>query len=540
MKLQIVSNTVGQVFGKLPEILQETGDWTLQYGDLGQVGQFLLHGCDADMAVLLLDTDYFVDVYADAGARARLDELAGQIRTFRASNATRLLVSNLVLPQHALHFHQADTDAARIAVMEINAAIAHLAADVPDVAVLDLCGVALEMGSSQFYRTKNKFVFQSPYSPAAVARIAQLVLERVRQYQQPRKKVCVLDADNTLWGGVLGEEGPDGIKIDRNYPGIVHAIFQRQLRQLKDSGVLLALVTKNNADDIAELFERRRMPLALSDFASVKANWDRKSVSIAQISDDLNLGLSSFVFIDDSPFEIEEVRSTLPEVQCVQFDANSFLTGAGVLAAIPGLQALRITAEDRDKSAQYRAEQSRQAARTGFQSLEDYIASLDILVTCAVNDDKHLDRIAQLVNKTNQFNLTCERLSESDVQEFMRRGTVFDFHVRDKFGDMGIVGVLILVEGEIVNFLLSCRVLGRRVEDKILAMVARHPAAAHGLRARYRPGSKNMQVATLYDRLGFVPGSARADGGKDYRLERAVDDPAYISFAYADTKESST
>ena len=539
MKVQLVSNTVSQVFNKLPQLLDElvpAAGWALAHADLGQVGQFLMAGSDADLAVLLLDVDYFMDVYPDADAWARLDELEQQIRHFRSLCPTRLLLSNLVLPPFALHFHQVDLDAARCTVMEMNERLARMAAAMPDLAILDVCGVALEMGSQAFYRAKNKFVFQSPYSPAAIARISALIAERALQFAQPRIKVCVLDADNTLWGGVLGEEGPDGIKVDKNYPGIVHEIFQRQLLALKASGVLLALVTKNNAADIDELFATRAMPLALADFAIVKANWARKSGSIAEIAQELNLGLSSFLFIDDSQFELDEVALTLPEVRCLRFDPNSFLSGQGVLATQPLLQALRVTGEDLARSAQYRAEQSRQAARTGFGSMDEYIGSLDIAVTCSLNQQAHLARITQLVNKTNQFNLTCERLSETEVRDLMRRGHVFDFHVRDKFGDMGIVGVLILLDGQIRNFLLSCRVLGRKVEDKILAMVCRHPAAAgpHGaLTALYKPAAKNAQVETLYERLGFAHTATLADGAMLYRLQRAPDDPGFIRLTHA-------
>lgn len=535
MKVQLVSNTVSQVFNKLPQLLDElvpAGGWELAHADLGQVGQFLMSGSDADLAVLLLDADWFMGVYPDADAWTRLDELEQQIRHFRTLCPTRLVLSNLVLPPLALHFDQAGLDAARRTVMEMNERLSRLAAAVPDLAILDLCGVALELGSQAFYRVKNKFVFQAPYSPAAVARISALIAERALQFAQARTKVCVLDADNTLWGGVLGEDGVDGIRVDRNYPGIVYATFQRQLLALKASGVLLALVTKNNADDVAELFARRAMPLALSDFAAVKAGWGRKSASIAEIAQELNLGLASFLFIDDSQFELDEVRMTLPEVRCVRFDPNSFLTGQGVLAAQPLLQALRVTEEDRAKSEQYRAEQSRQAARTAFVSMDAYIGSLDIALTCSVNAQAHLARITQLVNKTNQFNLSCERLSETEVLALMGRGHVFDFHVRDKFGDMGIVGVLILVDGQIRNFLLSCRVLGRKVEDKILAMVCRHPAAAD-LTAVYRPGAKNQQVETLYDRLGFVRTGTLADGGKVYRLAHAPADPGFIRLTHA-------
>jgi FkbH-like protein len=533
MKLHFVSNTVTQVFKAVPAIVGEHRECHVTHGGLSQVAQYLMSSSDADVAVVILDFDYFIDVYPTGVALARLAELEGQIRAFRQTNATRLLLSNIVMPPYALDFNQADTEASRQLVGEMNRRIAQLASEVPDLAVLDLFGVMMNIGVRNFYRPKNKFVFQAPYSPSAIEQISLLIGEKVTQFFRPRAKVCVLDADNTLWGGVLGEEGAAGVKIDHNYPGIVYRHFQSQLLKLKESGVLLALVTKNNEQDIFDLFSQRTMPLALADFAAVKANWGRKSESIAALAQELNLGLSSFVFIDDSAFEIDEVQHALPEVQCVRFDPDSFSSVPGLLDKIPSLHALRVTDEDRAKTEQYRTEQSRQATRASFDSIEEYIGSLDISITCSVNRTEHAPRITQLINKTNQFNLTCRRHSESEVAALMRRGLVFDFQVRDKFGDMGIVGVLIVVDNRIENFLLSCRVLGRKIEDKILAMICRHPSTQAGLEAVFEPGPKNMQVEDLFDRFGFVRVDKLPEEGTLYRLASPPDDIDFINFDYA-------
>ena len=532
MKLHFVSNTVTQVFKGVAAILGEHGEWSISHGGLSQVTQYLMSPSDADVAVIILDVDYFIDVYPTDAAFDRLAELESQIRAFRETSATRLMLSNVVMPPFALHFSQADTEAARQLVVEMNRRIAKIASEIPDLAVLDFFGAMLDIGTRNFYRPKNKFVFQAPYSPAAIEAISMLIAEKVEQFYCARAKVCVLDADNTLWGGVLGEDGASGIKIDDNYPGVLYRQFQSQLLRLKQSGVLLALVTKNNEQDIVELFGQRKMPLALADFTAVKANWGRKSESIAALARELNLGLSSVVFIDDSAFEIDEVQNALPEVRCIRFDPAAFSSAPGVLGDIPLLRALRVTDEDLAKTEQYRAEQSRHAARTSFNSIEEYIGSLDISITCSVNRAEHGPRIAQLINKTNQFNLTCRRHSESEVAALMRRGLVFDFKVRDKFGDMGIVGVLIMIDNRIENFLLSCRVLGRKIEDKILAMICRHPAAQAGLEAVFERGPKNMQVEDLFDRFGFARSAQLSNEGTVYRLVSPPDDIDFIQFDY--------
>src|SRR5262249_20379102 len=332
----------------------------------------------------------------------------------------------------------------------------------------------------------------------------------------PRKKVVCLDADNTLWGGIVGEDGVEGIAVDRQYPGTVYRRFQGQLLDLARSGVVLALVTRNNRSDVEEAFQRRDMPLKLEYFSSIQVNWEPKSDNIVRVAEELNVGLDSMIFIDDNPFELEQVKAALPEVEVHRFQAQWADAALGLLASIPGLKAWSVTSEDLQKTAHYRDERQRTELRKQATSLGDYLRSLDIRLEIGCNRAAQVKRISQLTNKTNQFNLTTRRYSEGDIVRLTEVGSVFDVRLRDRFGDMGVIGVVIVVDGEIDTFLLSCRALGRGVESQVIDYVCRR-VGSNALRASYVPTRKNMMTAEFYDANGFEVVGKGGDGSKKYR-----------------------
>ncbi len=341
-----------------------------------------------------------------------------------------------------------------------------------------------------------------------------------------RRKVVVVDADNTLWGGVVGEDGVENLEVDSDYPGIVHTQLQRQLLRLKGLGILLCAVTKNNEEDFRAVFAQRAMPLRLDDFVAYRSNWTEKSENIRDLAAALNLGLDSFIFLDDNPFEIEEVRARLPGVECHLFDRTRPEQALTLLDGIASLRARNVTAEDLAKTEQYRGEAQRQELQRSAASMDEYLASLEIRVHVARNNPGSLRRVTQLINKTNQFNLTTRRYTEDEVATAMREGGVYAARVVDRFGDMGIVGVAIVRGGELETFLMSCRALGRRIEAQIL----RHVCQQEGdrdLKAQYRPSAKNRMVESFLDDNGFEPLSAGPEG-KTYRLTRGPDDTPYI------------
>src|SRR2546427_143271 len=213
-----------------------------------------------------------------------------------------------------------------------------------------------EIGAGRALSLQNRLAMRMPYTKVAIDALRAAYEQVIRERYGVRKKVVILDADNTLWGGIVGEDGLEGIAIDKQYPGTVYRRFQGQLLDLAHTGVLLALVTKNNPADVEATFQRRDMPLKLEHFSSNHVNWEPKSDNIVRVSEELNLGLDSVIFIDDNPFELEQVKAALPEVEVYRFEVQWADTALGLLASIPGLKTWSVTSEDLQKAAHYRDE----------------------------------------------------------------------------------------------------------------------------------------------------------------------------------------
>ena len=337
--------------------------------------------------------------------------------------------------------------------------------------IVDIGSLVSRLGAESNISFRNYGVMRSPYSRLLSKSIAKEYSFHFENYLFPRKKIIFVDADNTLWGGVVGEDGVNGVKIGHEYPGSTFYSFQLSLLRLKSAGVLLALVTKNNLADIQEVFVERDMPLSLSDFVAVKANWERKSENIEQLLQSLNIGVSSSIFVDDNPFEVEEVSRMHTEITALKFDINNFNSFYAEFIKSSHLYAHNITQEDVFKTASYVEEEKRKNSLSKSNSFKDYLRDLSIKTTVHLNDLSLTSRISQLSQKTNQFNLTTNRYSISEVEDFMKTDNVFAFSVKDKFGSMGVVGVVIVVENSIDCFLLSCRAFGREIEHSMISVV---------------------------------------------------------------------
>jgi FkbH-like protein len=253
------------------------------------------------------------------------------------------------------------------------------------------------------------------------------------------------------------------------------------------------------------------MPLKWDDFLIKKINWNPKSQNIKEISLEINVGLDSLIFIDDNPFEIEEVKNSVG-VDGILVNKDNMLS---ILDDVR-LKAINITQEDKNKLEQYKAEQKRTEVFKTINSIDDFIKNLNIKINYWINNKNQLKRITQLINKTNQFNLTTKRYSESEVEEMMQKDKVFSFQVEDKFGDMGIVSVVIVKNGIIDTFLMSCRVLGRKIEEQIMQIVLNNVKLP--LKAVYIKTAKNSQIESLYERLGFKL-VTKTDNKKEYIKE---------------------
>lgn len=523
VSVAMVGNVITQPFARLAQQLADICDCSIDHLDFGQVVQALQSDCTCDFLILHLDHRWFFDVAPDTGAVERARDLVARVRHWTARGGGSVILNTIpYLPRSSVDsdlYGQMQTLAA------IHDMFLELAIQVERVSVVDIAGTMARIGHATGFRERNRLVMQAPYSPAAAAAIVSDYAHALRGFLQPRRKAIIVDADNTLWGGVVGEVGADGVAMDREYPAVIHFMLQHQLKRLRTLGVLICVVTKNNDADFREVFDTRTMPLTLDDITAYRSNWQPKSDNIREIAAQLNLGLDAFVFIDDNPFEIEEVRTRLPQVDCHLFPCDRPEEALALLDRIDSLHTRRLTAEDRVKAEQYRAEAERSQARETAPTLQEYLASLDITVQASVNEAGHLRRIAQLINKTNQFNLTCRRYTDAEVEQAMAEGQVYDFRVADRFGDMGLVAVAIVRNGVIENLLMSCRALGRRVEVAILRYLCdRHP----GVQGVYRAGPRNRMVADFYAEHGFAMQHGD-DTERFYRLEQGPEDEQFFS-----------
>ena len=389
-------------------------------------------------------------------------------------------------------------------------------------------------GREHWYAPRFWHHAKIPCHPGALLEVGREVsLSIARAIVQP-VKVVVCDCDNTLWGGVVGEDGWENVNLDVHSSGAAFLRLQAFLKDLSAKGVLLVAVTKNNEEDVRQVFDSRdELILKWDDFIMVEANWNPKSANIAAVAKTLNLGLKNFCFLDDSPFERSEVRTALPEVIVPELPTSPdeyvpFLVSSG-LFHIP-----TVTEEDSSRSEMYRAEAARSRTLKSMGDLDSFLRSLELRVDVRPIGSDNINRVVQLVNKTNQFNLTTRRHSFEAIEHFSIAPEVYAYCVRvyDRFGDSGITGVLIAgpeADGAylIDTFLLSCRVIGRTIERAMFAHLISWLKEQNValLRGRYIPSERNMPTASLLEELGFEPGvsALEYEVGRGYSENKFVD-----------------
>ncbi len=388
-------------------------------------------------------------------------------------------------------------------INSINREIIKLAKSNPFLLAIDLNTALLNQGISNSINIKNDLVMRMPYRLPFIKYLAKEYSLLINHKLTPRKKLILVDADNTLWGGILGEDGECSIQINFEYPGSIFYEFQKILKYALNSGILIGLVSKNNEQDIISAFNKLNMPLSFDDFITSRINWKPKSINIEDIAKELNIGLESIVFIDDNQFELDQVSSALPEVSCYKFDINDLTKSLFLLQSIESIFSWNITEEDSQKRKQYFQESLRKKELKKSISLEEYISSLNINITYGINRQSHIQRISQLTNKTNQFNLTTKRYSESEIYTLMESSHVYDFSVSDRFGDMGIVCVVIIQDSLIETFLVSCRALSRFIEDDILNFLL-SLNDKNQLIGKYIQSTRNQLCSKFYENNNFI------------------------------------
>lgn len=511
----------------------------------------------AELVLVLLDIEEISGRLPDlcAGGRgvgveeeitASVARVGQMLRSYRERNTGRLVVQGCVVP-YVTSLGPVGDGLLKYglvnAVKELNRQLLDLCSSISDCVFFDVDEVAARYGRDGWRDPRLFLSSRLPISTAAFGTYTAGLLRTICPlFRAPRKVLCT-DLDNTLWGGVLGEDGPRGIVTGSAFPGNCYLEYQRYLTQLAARGILLAIVSKNNDADVKEAFQLRSTDLAvqLDTFTAKKIGWNEKADAIRELATELSLGLDSFVFVDDSPVECAAIREYLPDVAVVEVPADKPWELLQMLADGWFFDSLAVTDDDINRQKEYEAQAQRNALLTGANSKDEFLQSLGIVCTFVDAVDAPLARSVQLLAKTNQFNLTTRRRTATEVEHFAGApgGQAIAVRVRDRFGDAGVVGLALASQvGDrcmIDSLLLSCRVIGRGIETALLACVAER-AAQMGIRwliGEYIESKKNAPCMVFYPEHGFEKDPLMSgEAAAFYRLdlkERIPEKPSWLT-----------
>ena len=492
---------------------------------------------DQDVSHLfcLYDSDTLMgDAFYGGGRPEQCERFIQTLDSFCARHKDKVVIANLfsfssnrwlgfadILHSDSLRAHEADLNEKLIII-----ARAH-----PNLLLIDFDLLFRRHGEAALLSDAFWYTARIRYTAFMFELLAKTIRRAIDAHAQRYKKVLVLDLDNTLWGGVVGELGPRDIAVSEDGIGRCYRDFQRCIKAVSRIGVLLAIVSKNNEADVNEVFDSNKMMiLRREDFAAVRANWRPKAENIVEVAEDLNVGIDSFVLIDDNPVEREAIKKFLPEVAVPDFPERPEQLSTWFMQEIEPTYFAKyaISEEDAAKTEQYRSNQARQKLAASFD-LDAYLAELGIKCSISVDNGDRLIRASQMTQKTNQFNLTTRRYEITDLARFVESHeyAMLMLDYRDRFGDEGSVGLAIVNvdEGRIDTFLMSCRVIGRKVEDRLLdkAIELCRFRGHSRITGEYIPTRKNEIAARFYDNHGFMPVNKSPDGRITY--EKIIDDP---------------
>ena len=470
-----------------------------------------------------------------------LERMAQLLKNFRSGTSARIVFQGCVVPDLTSLGDIGDANlphSLRGSVHQLNRGLAALCRTIPDCVFFDVDHLAARHGRANWRDSRMFLASRLAVSAASFGTYSRgLVRSLSALFRAPRKVLCT-DLDNTLWGGVLGEEGPDGIATGSAFPGNCYLEYQKYLKQLSSRGILLAIVSKNNEADVREAFQVRAADLGitLDNFVATKIGWNEKSDSIRGLAKELSLGLDSFVFVDDNPVECEAIRQQLPEVAVVEASVDEPWKLLERLSSPPFFDAAVVTDDDVNRLQEYKAQSQRAELANNAGNRDEFLASLGIVCTFLSALEAPLARSVQLLAKTNQFNLTTRRRSAAEVEDFATSpgGQAIAIRVRDRFGDAGVVGLaLARTTGDsciIDSLLLSCRVIGRGIETALLAHLAGNAirAGAKHLIGEFIATKKNAPCADFYPDHGFVKGATPRDAQIDaifYQLDLTTSAP---------------
>ena len=444
----------------------------------------------------------------------KVDELINLVNIFTKNSSSKLIISNLHIPFFS-PYGISETNSSfgyHDAILQFNKILKEKIQGIDSAYLFDFNGFVSKYGEDNIFDYQNYFFGDIKIALNYIPNLAEYLISYVIGYLGITKKCIVLDLDNTLWGGIVGEDGFDGIQIGPQPPGNAFVEFQKHLKSLSQRGIILAINSKNNFDEAINVIENHpHMVLRKDDFSSIIINWEDKVQNMREISSQLNIGLDSFVFFDDDPVNREFVRNELPQVKVpeISLDPSEY---SKTLLSLNDFSNLQITEEDISRKKMYQEQKQRVNLQNSSSNLSDFLKTLDLHVKIKKADNFTIPRISQLTLKTNQFNLTTKRYQKEEIEKFStnKNMLVGSAQVTDKFGDNGITGVFIVKEEKpkewtLDSFLLSCRVMRRQIENAIINYIIEEAKKnkIEKLKAVFIPTEKNSPIENFLPSCGF-------------------------------------
>ena len=441
-------------------------------------------------------------------------DIINLIDNFKDNCNSKLVISNFTIPSYSpygIYEYKAEYGLQNM-IIDLNRKVIEQASKESLVYVYDFNSFIMKHGEKNVFDYRQYFIGDIKVALNYIPKLAHELIAFIKPTLGMNRKCIVLDLDNTLWGGIVGEDGYEGIQLGSKSPGNAFVEFQQHLLSLHNRGIILAINSKNNEEDAMKVIrEHPDMVIREENFACLKINWNDKISNMKEIASEINIGLDSLVFFDDDPFNREMMKKALPQVHTIDIPKDPSLF-TSTLMELTDFNVLKITDEDSKRGKMYFQQRKRSELSKSTNSLEDFLNELNVKVKIKKADKFTIPRISQLTLKTNQFNLTTHRYQEEEIKNFTENGNMMVgcAEVEDKFGNNGITGAFVVKKNNsdewfIDTFLLSCRVMGRRVENAIMSHIL-NDAKRNNIKkvvANYLPTKKNKPCETFLDDYGF-------------------------------------
>jgi FkbH-like protein len=470
-----------------------------------------------DNRIILEDSFYFSNINSENKNKKyvneKINEIKNLIEIFTQKTQSKIIIANFLIPTYTpLGIYESKIEyGIKEIVLDLNKKLKELSRNIDSCYIYDYNSFVAKFGEKNVLDYKKMNYGDIKINFDIIPYLIYDFLGYVKPILGLNKKCLVLDLDNTLWGNIIGEDGFEGIKIGPYPEGRSFVEFQKVIKAISENGIILAINSKNNQNDAMKAInEHPHMILREKDFSCIKINWDDKISNMKKIAKELNIGLDSIVFFDDDPINRELIRMSLPEVNTIELPKDPS-TYAQILRNLNDFNILKITKDDVIRKTMYEQEQNRQKLESSTENLNEYLKKLNIKIKIKLNDKFSISRISQLILKTNQFNLTTKRYQEEEIKEFVEDKTIIVgcSEVEDKFGENGITNVFIIKiksnEWIIDTFLLSCRVMGRGVEEGVIGKILEiaKNKGIERITATFIPTEKNKPSENFLKNYGF-------------------------------------